>query len=211
MVSVSSASLPAESVAGPAGPKSNLAVASLASPMCRFRDVLGCSAADQLLARLTERLGKDSEMELADVRDLAAVVEPFTLRACELLGVEPPQRPRLSFSLVTGDDEGEPISGATAGIDDEPTRAAFVYWLHARPRRFGGGQLRLYDLTVREGQLVLDAEYRDCPVEHDTVVFFPSSSGFELRPVTRLPELRHVNGAVDDRAGTRFAIRGWVR
>lgn len=210
---VVSASLPIGSVkTDPTPPGSGLVVAAMASPLCRFSDVLGSAAAEQLLMQVAACLGEGKDLELADIGDLASAVGRLAGLACDLLGVEPPLNPRLTVALVTGDDHGRPNAAALSCGAEDPPCVAFIYWLHARPRRFGGGQLRVYDLGIREGQLAIDAEYRDCPVEHDTIVFFPSSSWSELRPVTGHGDLRFMNAALENRSGTtRFAIRGYIR
>ncbi|WP_194835678.1 2OG-Fe(II) oxygenase [Nocardia sp. XZ_19_369] len=196
----------AELRSGQAGPV-------LAAPLCRFHDLLGVAAADQLLQQLIEGLGADNGREPGGIDGLADAVGRRAGVVCDLLGVQPPASPRLSFALVTGDDRGRPsaeVSVDPAGATDSAC-VSFIYWLHARPRRFSGGQLRLYDVGIGNGQPIIDAGYRDCPVEHDTIMFFPSSFWSELRPVTRPVELQPVHGAADDPAGARFALRGWIR
>ncbi|MFI6996624.1 hypothetical protein [Nocardia sp. NPDC050175] len=129
---------------------------------------------------------------------------------CDLLGVDPPSQSPLRFAVVTGDDQGQPDAAISSGAGQTLPQVSFVYWLHIRPRRFCGGQLRVYDVGFRDGHPSLDAEYRDCPVEHDTVVFFPATFYSELRPATRPPELRPMNAPLEDLPGSRFAVRGSI-
>ncbi|GAA5047785.1 2OG-Fe(II) oxygenase [Nocardia callitridis] len=195
--------------------KQNRAEATSASALCRFRDVLGVAAADRMLAQIAVAGAKErpgltvrSDSRTPTITALATVVGDLTDTVCDLLDVEPPAGPRLTFELVTGDDRDQ-LSTHTLPRD-ELRRVGFVYWLHTRPRRFYGGQLRIHDVGVRDGRPVVDAEYRDCPVEHDTIVFFPASAPTTLRPVTRPADLRPVNASPGDPTGSRFALRGWI-
>ncbi|MFE9577351.1 hypothetical protein ACFYO1_13260 [Nocardia sp. NPDC006044] len=184
-------------------------IAALASPLCGFRDFLGVSAADLLLDQLMTDLGGRDRPD-PGVRDLAAAVGQVTGTVCDLLGVAPSRTPQLTFSVETGDDQGQPGPTATSSAGGDSAQVAFVYWLHARPRQFHGGPLRVYDAAIHDGHPTLDAGYRDCPVEHDTIVFFPACFWSELRPARRLDEVVPVNSPFADLYGVRFAIRGWI-
>jgi hypothetical protein len=89
-------------------------------------------------------------------------------------------------------------------LDEEPdgSRAiSFVYFLHREPRRFSGGELRVYETRMIDGKPV--------PVDHghtlvprlNTIVFFPSRHQHEVLPV-RVPSKEF--------ADSRFTINGWI-
>ncbi|MCJ0873863.1 hypothetical protein [Streptomyces sp. AP-93] len=59
-----------------------------------------------------------------------------------------------------------------------------MYELHHKPRRFDGGQLRLYDTLLREGGGQPAESDRTIESEHDTIVFFPASAFHEVVPST---------------------------
>ena len=76
-----------------------------------------------------------------------------------------------------------------------------MYFLHKEPRRFSGGELRIF-----ETRLVDD---RPVPVDHgqtivprqNTIVFFPSRHQHEVLPV-RVPS--------GEFADSRFTVNGWI-
>jgi SM-20-related protein len=83
-------------------------------------------------------------------------------------------------------------SDAGAGGPNWQRRLSGVYYLHARPRKFEGGSLALYD---RRGNAHL------IDPEHNSVVFFPRDVLHEVLPV------RCASKAFED---SRFAINVWI-
>jgi hypothetical protein len=79
-------------------------------------------------------------------------------------------------------------------------RLTCVYYFHARPRGFSGGELRLYDRLDRPGRTEAAPTYTDLEPADNTAVFFPSELYHEVRPVRRGSE---------GFAGSRFAINVW--
>ena len=85
--------------------------------------------------------------------------------------------------------------------DSESTRElTFVYFFHREPRRFSGGELRLYDDLRVRGKADADASQLLSP-RQDTLVIFPSRSPHELLPV-RVPSKEFGDG--------RFTVNGWI-
>ena len=62
-------------------------------------------------------------------------------------------------------------------------RITAVYYFHAMPRRFSGGELRLYDGVLRNGQIAPRDTYTELEPLDNTLVFFPSVLFHEVRPV----------------------------
>jgi Rps23 Pro-64 3,4-dihydroxylase Tpa1-like proline 4-hydroxylase len=86
--------------------------------------------------------------------------------------------------------------------DGKDTRElSFVYFLHGEPRRFSGGELRLYETRVINGQLVPSDRSQTISPRQDTIVFFPSLNEHELLPV-RVPSHAF--------ADSRFTVNGWI-
>jgi Rps23 Pro-64 3,4-dihydroxylase Tpa1-like proline 4-hydroxylase len=87
-------------------------------------------------------------------------------------------------------------------------RVTFVYTLFRSPRRFGGGDLLLYDTFFWPGvsespawvPAYADTFTRLAP-EDNRLVFFPSEFYHEVTPVT---------GVGDDASWGRVAINGWL-
>lgn len=85
--------------------------------------------------------------------------------------------------------------------DAESTRAlSFVYFFNAEPRRFFGGELRLYDDRGVEGVAHANCSQLLTP-RQDMLVIFPSRLPHELLPV-RVPSQKFADG--------RFTLNGWI-
>jgi Rps23 Pro-64 3,4-dihydroxylase Tpa1-like proline 4-hydroxylase len=86
--------------------------------------------------------------------------------------------------------------------DGRDTREiTFVYFLHGEPRRYSGGELRIFSTRLVNGELV-HADHSHLLTPHqDTLVFFPSLNAHEVLPV-RVP-----SKAFGD---SRFTINGWI-
>lgn len=108
-----------------------------------------------------------------------------------------------SLTVLTAHGEGGHYGMHTdaSRVRDVSTAVSAVYYLHRRPRGFGGGQLRLHD-TVVDGHRARPAEtYRTIEPEHDTIVFFPASAFHEVVPST-CPSRRF--------ADHRFTLTTWL-
>lgn len=82
-------------------------------------------------------------------------------------------------------------------------RLSYVYYFHDRPRRFEGGELRLYDQYVDEWGRTEPAEsFQTIDPADNSIVFFPSGSFHEVRPV-------RVTGDRDEPGATRYTLNGW--
>jgi Rps23 Pro-64 3,4-dihydroxylase Tpa1-like proline 4-hydroxylase len=86
--------------------------------------------------------------------------------------------------------------------DDTSTRAlSFVYFFHREPRRFSGGELRIFDSELVEDQPVPTDRSQILSPRQDVLVLFPSNNEHELLPV-RVPS----NSFGD----SRFTVNGWI-
>lgn len=80
-------------------------------------------------------------------------------------------------------------------------RLTCVYYFHRTPRRFTGGELRLYDSVVRGGRLERAYTYTVVEPKDNSAVFFPSAQYHEVAPV---------RGEIDAFADSRFAVNVWI-
>jgi Rps23 Pro-64 3,4-dihydroxylase Tpa1-like proline 4-hydroxylase len=80
-------------------------------------------------------------------------------------------------------------------------RVSCVYYFHASPRRFTGGELRLYDtwMTPPSGSTAA-ATYTTVTPVNNSIVFFPSDMFHEVRPV---------RCETDAFASSRFTVTIW--
>jgi hypothetical protein len=62
-------------------------------------------------------------------------------------------------------------------------RITAVYYFHAMPKRFSGGELRLYDGVLRDGHFAPGGTYTDLEPLDNSLVFFPAELYHEVRPV----------------------------
>lgn len=76
----------------------------------------------------------------------------------------------------------------------------FVYFFHREPKRFHGGELRIYDSLPYNGTYVPTTNYRGVVPRQNQIVFFRSSLAHEITPV-ECP-----SGAFGD---SRFTVNGW--
>jgi Rps23 Pro-64 3,4-dihydroxylase Tpa1-like proline 4-hydroxylase len=81
-------------------------------------------------------------------------------------------------------------------------RISCVYYFHASPQRFTGGELKLYDTWVTDRGSTAAATYTTLRPLDNSVVFFPSDTFHEVCPVHRETE------AFSD---SRFALTIWFR
>ena len=82
-------------------------------------------------------------------------------------------------------------------------RLSYVYYFHEQPRRFEGGELRIYDRQLNAlGQLEAAETFQTIEPADNSIVFFPSDALHEVRPV-RVP------GDPDAPGATRFTLTGW--
>lgn len=77
----------------------------------------------------------------------------------------------------------------------------FVYFFHREPRRFSGGELRIYDTHENNGRIAAFGPYRLIYPLQNQIAFFPSRCLHEILPVG-LPS--------DSFGDRRFTVNGWL-
>ncbi|MFD3698418.1 2OG-Fe(II) oxygenase [Streptomyces sp. NPDC058646] len=190
------------------------------APVCRFENFLGAERSDALLDYaisreehfaagtvmdpLTGRLsvkGRDSLVLPVSSPVLSRHLADCLPLVQEVLGHRTP----LSRSLTVLSSHGEGghfgVHTDASHVPDVATALSAVYYLHRRPRGFGGGQLRLYDTAVRGGRAERAESWRTIEPDHDSLVFFPSSAFHEVVPST-CP-----SGRFSDH---RFTLTTWI-
>lgn len=87
--------------------------------------------------------------------------------------------------------------------DSASRRLSYVYYFHEQPKRFEGGELRLYDQVIDEHGVPQRADtFQTIDPADNTIVFFPSTAFHEVRPV-------HVTVDPSQPGTTRFTFNGW--
>jgi SM-20-related protein len=77
----------------------------------------------------------------------------------------------------------------------------YVYYFNREPKGFGGGELRIYDDTIRNGKLAATDSYQIVEPRNNTIVFFQAAVMHEVMPVS-MPS-RSFRDA-------RFTVNGWI-
>ena len=88
-----------------------------------------------------------------------------------------------------------------SGGDVASRRVTFVYFFHREPRRFNGGELRLYDSRRENGGYAPVGNYYTVVPRQNQVVLFDSSLAHEVTPV------ECSSGRFED---GRFTVNGWL-
>ena len=102
---------------------------------------------------------------------------------------------------VTASNDGDYFRLHQDTGQDDTREISFVYFFHREPRRFSGGELRIYPTRVIDGRLTPADHAHTLSPRQDTIVFFPSRNEHEVLPV-RVPSRAF--------ADSRFTVNGWI-
>ena len=192
-------------------------------PVCIIDDFLGSEAAGTLLAFAQEQqahfapstissngvrdvLDTDFRASLSFAGDFGTVLAPFHARLHERLDeiaqatqtrrFDPEPRSLAMVAHCHGHRFRRHIDtavGESRALPERDRELSLVYYLHARPRAFTGGDLVIHALAGDERQVIAP--------QHDRLVVFPSIAPHEITPVD-LPG----NAFAD----ARFTIVSWL-
>jgi SM-20-related protein len=132
-------------------------------------------------------------------RARVAVVVPFILERFGVRGVTPH---RLTVQVTsTGDGEffGPHLDSSADGSDSR--QLSFVHFIHAEPKAFVGGELKLYDVAARDLSAREHAPCTTVVPAQNTMVVFPGRFLHEITPVT-CPSQRF--------SDSRLTVNGWI-
>jgi Rps23 Pro-64 3,4-dihydroxylase Tpa1-like proline 4-hydroxylase len=143
-------------------------------------------------------------MDLSHHQDLMlARIKAVLPQVLETLGME-------EFSItdveaqVTASNDGDFFHfHSDNGSDRVASRhLTFVYFFHREPREFEGGDLRIHDANLEEGNYVSAGSYQTIVPQQNQIVFFPCELLHEITPVKCSSQLF---------ADNRFTLNGWLR
>jgi Rps23 Pro-64 3,4-dihydroxylase Tpa1-like proline 4-hydroxylase len=90
-----------------------------------------------------------------------------------------------------------------SGSEKTATRTiTYVYYFHQEPKKFSGGELRLYETELKAGVATTNGKYKAIEPKNNSIVFFDSRCKHEVMPV-KCPSRKFEDG--------RFALNGWLR
>ncbi|MEU2402609.1 2OG-Fe(II) oxygenase [Streptomyces pseudogriseolus] len=87
------------------------------------------------------------------------------------------------------------------GDDGDTRELTFVYFLSPEPRRYSGGELRIFETVLESGRPVPTDRSQTIVPRANLAVFFPSRHDHEVLPV-RVPSKAF--------ADSRFSVTGWI-
>jgi len=104
---------------------------------------------------------------------------------------------------VTASVDGSYFKAHTdAGANETWKRQfTYVYYFNREPKGFTGGELRIYDDTVRNGKLAATESFQSIEPRHNTIIFFQAAVMHEVMPV-EVPSKQFRD--------SRFTVNGWI-
>jgi len=88
-----------------------------------------------------------------------------------------------------------------AANETEGRQFTYVYYFNREPKAFSGGELRIYDDTIRNGKLAATDSFQVVQPKHNSIVFFQAAVMHEVMPV-KMPS--------GDFRDSRFTVNGWI-
>jgi predicted 2-oxoglutarate/Fe(II)-dependent dioxygenase YbiX len=116
------------------------------------------------------------------------------------IGVKPFEVGKIEMQLTASQD-GDYFRLHKDTDANDTRRVSFVYFFHAEPRRFSGGELRIYPTQMINGRLQPADHAATLSPRQDSIVFFPSLNDHEVLPV-------HVPS--HEFRDSRFTVNGWI-
>ena len=98
-----------------------------------------------------------------------------------------------------GDFYGMHNDSGAAGL--EHRTISYVYYFRSSPRPFRGGELRLYEVAIKDNRYVAGDDHWLIEPKDNSAIFFPSHTMHEVLPVTC---------ASKQFADSRFTVNGWI-
>jgi len=122
-------------------------------------------------------------------------------RVFEKLGLQP-FWPGKAEVQITASNHGDFFRcHSDNGHEDLKSRElTFVYFFHREPKKFEGGELRIYDSRWENGAYVATKNYRTIVPLQNQIILFPSSLLHEITPVECSSKLFK---------DSRFTVNGW--
>lgn len=104
---------------------------------------------------------------------------------------------------VTASVDGNYFKAHTdAGVNETYKRQfTYVYYFNREPKGFTGGELRIYDDTIRNGKLAATDSFQVIEPRHNSIVFFQAAVMHEVMSV-HVPSKQFRD--------SRFTVNGWI-
>jgi len=151
---------------------------------------------DHRRSRVLMELGQHQDVMLERIKSvLPQVLEKLGMEEFDITEVE---------AQITASNDGDYFHFHSDNASDRAAtrHLTFVYFFHHEPRQFEGGELRIHDAHLEDGDYVSDGTYQTIVPQQNQIVFFPCELLHEITPVT-CPS-QHF-------ADSRFTMNGWLR
>lgn len=147
-------------------------------------------------SRVLMELGEQQDMILARIKSaLPQVLDRLGMKEFTIAGVE---------AQITASNDGDFFrfhnDNGSEGVAYR--HLTFVYFFHREPRQFEGGELRIHDGHLQDGDYVSDGSYQTIAPRQNQIVFFPCEQLHEITAVKCPSQLF---------ADSRFTLNGWLR
>lgn len=167
-------------------------------------------AASSVIAATGERKIDDQFRRSATVHDLAEIWDLFEPKLRRLL---PHVRRELDIAWFRVGEIERQMTVHRAGDffcrhedngrpEVASRRLTCVYYFHDQPRRFSGGELKIFERLVRGASVEVGPGYVSVEPEDNSAVFFSSDTPHEVSPIVQTST---------DFSGSRFSITVWFR
>ena len=143
-------------------------------------------------------------MELADQQELILTrIKSVLPRVLEQLGMEEFTITDVEAQITASNDGDFFLLHDDNGSEGVSARhLTFVYFFHKEPRQFEGGELRIHDAHLSEGEYVCDGTFETIVPQQNRIVLFPCELQHEISAVKCPSQLF---------ADSRFTLNGWLR
>src|SRR5579859_3684296 len=151
---------------------------------------------DHRRSRLLMDLEQHESLMLERIKSvLPEVLKKLDMEEFEITGVE---------AQITASNDGDFFRFHCDNASDvvASRHLTFVYFFHREPRQFEGGELRIHDSRLEDGQYVSEGSYQTIVPQQNQIVFFPCELMHEITTV-KCPSQNF--------ADSRFTVNGWLR
>lgn len=133
---------------------------------------------------------------------LRSKVRQLMPAVCQALKIAEIPKGQIEAQLTAHNDNNYyKVHNDNGSADTAHRVLTFVYYFHAQPKNFTGGELRVYDHKVANGYHYAADTYRTIEPTDNSIVFFESGEMHEVMRVV-CPSLKFMD--------SRFTINGWV-
>lgn len=170
-------------------------------PAFRISEIIEPGATESIIdyeqrrSRVLMELGKHRSLVINRIQSyLPCVLERLGRKVFSVADVE---------AQITASNDGDYFRRHNDNSQKESSgrEITFVYFFHREPKKFRGGELRIFDSCRKDGECIAAENYRSIAPQQNQIVFFASDLMHEIMPV-------QCNSRAF--ADSRFTVNGWL-